>query len=483
MFKRWFLLSLYLFASAAALPALASPHNFRLFQVFVDAEHSRPAQDLPYLIQLDGRQIGKGLTDKSGSIVTKQRRPRTRQEFVADIWKIGTHVLVVDSRNRISVKVLGNLQAVQEGYTPCSPLSGDCTGKGFYWIRLLGLDTQFASEPYSLTVSGDTLEGTVDNNGYIYVPADNPPKISEAMILRLCAGPALQIKIGTNIVDSEFVILGSSNVPAPSATSCKTSSLKQYNRLHSDLNKGMPYIFSRWASGSTPIELIEQRRRSEHALREDYRVQAASNDDRFAWLGTLPPTWSDDEYTDRVEKFSAKLKADMVFDMEDLLEFQCQTPAQVGPVPSMEAVEAYIVAYSHSTPDQGVLEHLYAAAAEGNWLAAAQVYAYENQEEQADKSSYLHKYRMLQLAEWLHARKIGGVYSLLGDALNASGFITDVPYYYAALHNGYSSQFKMGKVLAQAADSRYRLVGQKMQACALDALPAYKQYFKNRRDE
>lgn len=483
MSKSIFLKSLFLLVSALAFPAQAAKQELLLFKIFKDSNHSVPAQDLPYRLQLDGRHLKRDLTDKSGAIITDQRQLKTRQEFVADIWGMGTYVLVIDTKNRISVKYLGDLGASDGIPAPCSPAAGNCTGKGFYWIRLLGLNSKFASEPYSLTLQGKTVEGTVDANGYLFVPMNTPPSISDAITLRLCAGPAFSIKVGTDIKDSESAMFESSNARPPSLQSCKSSSLKNYTRRHVDLNRGMPYIFSEWAIGSMPTELAERRRSTEQALQDDYKALAAANNDQLSWLGTLPATWSKDEYTSRQDKFLDLLKANLKFDMEDLLQFQCRTPEQVGPIPNMDAVEAYIGAYSSGTPDQEQLARLYNAAAKGNWLAVAQVYAYEEaKRDQEDDNPYLHNYRSLQLAEWLQARKIGAIYTLLGDALNSSGYITDAPYYYAALHNSYSSQYKMGATLQNAPDIRYRDIGQKMQACALNALPAYRKYFESTGD-
>lgn len=482
MLKPRFLISLFLVAVALAFPAQAAQPAMRLFQIFQDYGETRPLENSMYRLQLDGRHLKFDVTDKTGAIVTEHRHPKTRQEFVADIWMMGTYVFVVDPNDKITVNVL-NRDTAQERYESCSPKDRNCAGKGFYWIRLLGLDSEFASEPYSLTISGKTVEGSVNTNGYIFTSMSSPPVVSEAITLRLCSGPAIRLKIGTNIKDSESAMLESSSVPAPSPKSCKASSLNHYTRDHPNLNRGMPYVFSEWAIGLTPMELNEQKNRTEQDLRDNYSALAAANNDRLAWLGALPPKWSDDEYIVRENKLYDRLKADMTSEKDRLLQFQCKAPAQVGPTPNMEAVEAYIGAFPNSMYDQALLNRLYAAAAKGNWLAVAQVYTYENQMRREGENRYLRRYRMLQLQEWLQVRKIGAVYSEFSEALNASGYVTDGPYFYAALHHSYPSQYKMGEALEQSSDKRDRLIGRRMKDCALNALPAYRKFFQSTREE
>ncbi|MFC0170235.1 hypothetical protein ACFFKC_19365 [Pseudoduganella danionis] len=483
MAKSHLLKSLFLATSVLALSAQASHEELVLYKIFHDYQHSVPAQDRPYRLQLDGRQIKLGYTDKTGAIVTDQHQPKTRQEFVADIWGLGIYVFVIDEKDRISVKYLGDSDSDHYLSGTCPRTASTCSSNGFYWIRLLGINSNFASEPYSLTLQGNTVEGAVDADGYLFIPMNTPPAISETITLRLCMGPAISIKVGLDIKDSESAIIQSGNVPAPTVKSCKSSTLKNYSLRYAKVNHGMPYIFSQWANGSTPSELIEQKRSTEQALLKDYELQATANNDRMAWLGALPPTWSDTEFSGRQDKLFHSLKADISFTKEDLLQFHCKTPDQVGNVPSMDAVEAYIDAYSSDSPTQVQLTHLYQAAAQGNWLAIALVYSYEStQGRQKDDNPYIHNYRMLQLREWLHARRIGAVYTIWGDTLNSTGYVTDMPYYYAALHDGYSSQYEIGAMLQNESDPRYRDIGLKMQACALHALPAYGKLFQNTRD-
>lgn len=483
MVKLRFLIALVLSFAATALPVHAAQKPMLVFRIFRDSDNTQPAKGMPYRIQLDGRTLKRGLTDNAGRIMTDQRKPQTRQEFVTDIWGLGIHVLVVDAKDKRSVVALNTFGASDEEHSSCSTAERNCAGKGFYWIRLLGLNSDFDAEPYALTYKGRTSEGKADASGYIYLPYDDPPSVSDPIVLRLCGGPAIQLRIGTNIKDSESVMLASSDAPLPAAASCESSSLDQYTRHNPDLNHGMPYIFSEWAIGATPTEVAQQQHRKEQAFADDYREKAKANNDRLAWLGPLPAEWSQEELLRRELAFIDRTKASMTADMEDLLQFQCHSPQQVGPVPDMDAVEAYIDAYAHGKPDDEQLERLYAAAAKGNWLAAAQIYAYENQTDNSGENNYLRDYRMLQLGEWLVARQIGGFYTVLGDALNASGYRTDVPYYYAALHNSYSTQYKVGKALLEGPNARFHAVGHKMQKCAEDALPAYKRYFESKRED
>lgn len=468
---------------ALHVPAWAAQKPLPLIKLYKDEAQSMPMQYITYRLQLNGHYLESGITDETGAVTTEQYQPKIRQEIVADILGFGVFVFVIDPKKGITRKVIGDREIGWAEFESCPRNAGACAGKGFYWIRLLGHGSLFAAEPYTLTVFGKTVEGAVSDRGYIFLPADNPPHISDAITLRFCNGPAMQLNVGTDVKDSSSTMLQSSKAPAPSLKKCRASSLHRYTQSHPSLNRGMPYIFSEWAVGATPTERAEQKERDAQALLREYSVQAAANNDRLAWLGTLPPTWSESEFSSRETKLFNRIISDMAFEMEDLLQFQCKTPAQVGPTPDMDAVRAYIMTFPDSVNDEKLMRRLYAAAAKGNWLAVVQVYTYENQYRREGENRYLHSYRMLQLSDWLHARKIGAVYSEIGVGINASGYGSDNPFYFAALHNSYPNQYQMGKTLERNTDVRYRAIGRKMQACALNALPEYRKYFENSRSE
>ena len=198
----------------------------------------------------------------------------------------------------------------------------------------------------------------------------------------------------------------------------------------------------------------------------------------LAWLGPLPRTLSDEKIRARMVAVMKKIKTDLSSE-NDVLTFACKTPAQVGPIPMVEAMERYIEQLPESQYDETILRDLDLAASKGNWLARAQLYALI-----VDSKERPMQYRAVQLLEWLQERKIGAVYAIFGDALAASGYYSGAPGegitgidIFAALHNSYPAQNKVGKELKESSDPKLVAVGEKMLACANAALPAYARLF------
>ena len=83
---------------------------------------------------------------------------------------------------------------------------------------------------------------------------------------------------------------------------------------------------------------------------------------------------------------------------------------------------------------------------------------------------------------------MGGIYSLFGiSAATGSNFTgwneedgspVDI---YAAMHDGYAAQHKVGKILINSNDPSKVEVGKKMLQCASNALPIYKKIFAEKK--
>lgn len=165
----------------------------------------------------------------------------------------------------------------------------------------------------------------------------------------------------------------------------------------------------------------------------------------------------------------------------DIGDFVCKTPAAVGPVPMMDAVERYIDGLPDSRDDDGLPHGLNNAARQGNWIARAQIFLLMSDRRQADVSE---RYRMVQLMEWMQERRLGVLYAWFGGAVAASGF-----YYglagngptgideFAALYGSYQAQYEVGRYLKNSNDPDRAGIGEQMVACALGSLPAYARVF------
>ena len=476
--------------------AYAEPQPLKLFQLFSDSRQTRPQADEPYRIWINGRFSEGSVTDETGAVITNQREQGKAQEFVAQIYGIGTYSFVIGADERKTVQRVGNWGMGEPWKRSCRRDGADCKGTGFYWIQLTGRDTNFNGEPYALTVDGRTSTGTVSDEGYIFILQNNPSPVSGPMHLRLCSGPTVELVIGVNDRQSSATLLQdrqARDVPEPPAKACQASALPKYRQANPRLNRGMPYVFSEWSLGATPMQMAQQARQEAKSEIDVYRSLAAANSDSFAWLGPLPPVWSDVDYQSRWNAVIEKIKADISsLTEDDVRKFRCRTPSQVGPVPDLDSVDKYLGGLPASASNPQLLAGLYAAAAKGNWLAAAQVYALESNRIPGSDggNKYLQQYRTLQLMEWLQARKIGGLYFMLEAGLVASGYYdagtanhVSAIEIYAALHDSYSSQHKLGKQWANDDEAHLRSIGKEMLACARNALPGYRKLLGDGKSE
>ena len=477
----------FMLAAIGMSAAYAGPQPLKLFQLFSDSRQTRPLADEPYRIWINGRFSEGRVTDETGAVITYQREQGMEQEFVAQIYGIGTYSFVIGADERQVIQRVGSWGMNEPWKRSCRRDGAACGGKGFYWIQLTGRDTNFNGEPYALTVDGTTSTGTVSEEGYIFILKDNPSSVSGSMHLRLCAGPTVELVIGINDRQSSATLLQDRqalDAPGPPVKACQASALPKYRQATPRLNRGMPYVFSEWSQGATPMQIAQQARQEEKSALDVYSSLAAANSDSFAWLGALPPVWSDVDYQSRWLAVIEKMKLDISrLTEDDVRKFRCRTPSQVGPVPDLDSVDRYLDGLPASASDPQLLAGLYTAAAKGNWLAVAQVYAREsNRIPGSDGSNkYLQQYRTLQLMEWLQARKVGGLYLMLEAGLAASGYYSagtenhvSAIEIYAALHDSYPSQHKLGKKWANADEAHLRSIGKEMLACARNALPVYR---------
>jgi hypothetical protein len=216
--------------------------------------------------------------------------------------------------------------------------------------------------------------------------------------------------------------------------------------------------------------------RDRHA--EHSRMAYAARHEDMSWLG--PARRIDgDELAQRTHGVMSKVRQD-VATAQDPAGFTCRQPAEVGPVPLLEAVDAWLDGLPASRQDRKLTRNLYRAAAEGNWLARVQVYTLLSERPARDNTT---AYRTVQLMEWLQEHGIGALHGLVGEAskathrsrLNASAVTaSDI---YAALHDSYPAQHKVGQQLTRSTDPRLAAAGYRMVNCAAHALPAYGRMF------
>lgn len=468
--------TLIAWACSFSVASHAAPAPFQLFKIFNDSKKTRPRANEPYTVFLDGKIVDRGVTDSQGQVLTSHRKLGSPQEFVMRIFGFGTYSVRVDKQNRRQVDHVAAWSMGEDWQQSCRFKPSGCAGTGFYWIQLVGQSENFEGEPYSLTVGTQTYTGSVAEGGYIFLDRSDPPSVSDAMVLRLCAGPDIGVSIGTNEAQSSATLLTES---ADRMAECKNSHLGSYASEHPALNQGMPYVFSEWSQGLSPVQLAKQKQAEDDAVLEEYRQLARANSDPLAWLGALPVEWKSEDYEARARSSVSKITAEVSeLATSDLKAFKCKAPVEVGPTPDMTAVENYIENFPASIEDPDLLRPLYAAAAKGNWLAVAQVYALMSQRP-PEGNVYLRRYRQLQLQEWLQERKIGALYDLFGHQLAAVGYFSDVPgdgpsqfTVYAALRSSYIAQFEVGKVL-KSSHNDLSEIGVAMQRCAKAALPAY----------
>lgn len=209
---------------------------------------------------------------------------------------------------------------------------------------------------------------------------------------------------------------------------------------------------------------------------EGPRLTHAPRRDDLGWLGPVQ-VLDKDELTRRMDRLLTSVMHD-VATVQDPERFVCKLPAEVGPVPLLDAVDAWLDRFPDSRKDHQLTRNLYRAAAEGNWLARVQVYTLLAERPARDNST---AYRTIQLMEWLQKHGIGALHGIVGATLTGRHhFDGEAPApditasdMYAALHHSYPAQHKVGLALSRSDDPALASVGRKMIDCAAGALPAY----------
>ncbi|MBB3220771.1 hypothetical protein [Pseudoduganella umbonata] len=182
-----------------------------------------------------------------------------------------------------------------------------------------------------------------------------------------------------------------------------------------------------------------------------------------------------------------RLPADTLHDMpshQDTGRFVCKLPAEVGPVPLLDAVDAYLRGLPDSRRDPDLLRGLHRAAQQGNWLAKVQLFLSTLGNPAPDDTTL---FSTITLIEWMQEHRIGTLYAAIGDAAGASGQHHGAPGnalssldIYAAMHHNYPSQYKVGRELLRSGDARQVATGRRMLDCAARALPVYRQADESR---
>lgn len=200
------------------------------------------------------------------------------------------------------------------------------------------------------------------------------------------------------------------------------------------------------------------------------------------WLGPLPPkikleSAASNLYSSAMQKVKKNVAA---LSNKDILSFSCKKPEEVGPVSEMVAVDTYIDGLPESNESMMVISQLFHAAERGNWLARLQTYSHlSDRSEKADM-----KYQAAKIFKWLVDKDVGGIYSLIGYALESTGYYSGSPGdlstgfdFYAALHNGYPAQHKVGSELSKHDEPEMAAVGRRMVECAENSIPSYRKVF------
>ncbi|MDN2710258.1 hypothetical protein O0880_12585 [Janthinobacterium sp. SUN118] len=275
----------------------------------------------------------------------------------------------------------------------------------------------------------------------------------------------------------------------------KTVSMRWQLKVPAQCWQGAPAAFldcvqlakttSRYDEEQDALKLAEQQKEVQmQAKIAAYAVAARANDDELAWLGRLPAGWTLEGYGKRLlgigDKVARYIADEFKEGVPDVRQFVCRTPDDYGPVPDQAAVAAWMAAPRDVRKVRAgpAWDALVAAGEKGNWMARLELY-YALAGGKVGDLSLLEQYRIVQLMEWLHKKKVGGLYSFFsagapvapGPGNSGTWRRQDQIYLYAAMLGDYHEQNSMGKVLQREADPALVAAGQKMQACAAAVLP------------
>ncbi|MED5595479.1 hypothetical protein [Janthinobacterium sp. P210006] len=275
----------------------------------------------------------------------------------------------------------------------------------------------------------------------------------------------------------------------------KTVSMRWQLKVAAQCWQGAPDAFlgcvqlgkttSRYDEEQEMLKLAEQQKEVRMQARiAAYAVAARANDDELAWLGRLPPSWTLDGYGKRLlgigDKIARHIADAVPQDGPDARQFVCRAPAYYGPVPEQALVEAWMAlpGDARTLRTGPAWDALVAAGGKGNWMARLELY-YALSNGKVSELSLLEQYRIVQLMEWLHKNRVGGLYSYFSAAIpaepgsnhNAAWRRQDQVFLYSALLGDYHQQYRMGNVLQRDADPALVAAGKAMQVCAQAAMP------------
>jgi hypothetical protein len=178
---------------------------------------------------------------------------------------------------------------------------------------------------------------------------------------------------------------------------------------------------------------------------------------------------------------AAGAMADAVDDVSsgpESMRFLCKLPAEVGPVPLLAAVDAWLRAAPDRRSDPDLVRNLRRAARQGNWLAKVQVALSLDGRYAPDAAA---AFRTITLGEWMRDHPLGVLHVAAGKTHGASGprgtpgrALSSLDFH-AAMHHHYPSQYKVGRALLRSGDAQQAAVGRQMLDCAARALPVYAQ--------
>lgn len=193
----------------------------------------------------------------------------------------------------------------------------------------------------------------------------------------------------------------------------------------------------------------------------------------LSWLGPLP-----DEVDQRaIEAFFDGLNGELPENPEEAVEqFRCRLPAELGPVPMMDAVIRFAQDAEAAREDEVLRRGVFTAAAQGNWMARSLVFELVMR---STKTGPVER-RAAQLMAYAQRNKVGSAYVFWATAL-AAGYGGSARFdhrkglpVYAALHGSYAAQRGVGESLIATRQSNLMRIGENMVRCAETALPGSK---------
>jgi hypothetical protein len=275
----------------------------------------------------------------------------------------------------------------------------------------------------------------------------------------------------------------------------KTVSMRWQLKVPAECWQGAPDAFqqcmqlakttSRYDEEQDARKLAERQKEVEMQARiAAYAVAARANDDALAWLGRLPSSWTLESYGTRLLRSGdqvAKQIGDALKDGgPDARRFVCRAPDYYGPMPDQAFVEAWMALPGDERRVRSgpAWDALAAAGEKGNWMARLELY-YTLSSVNVSELSLLEQYRIVQLMEWLHRKRIGGLYGYFsaglpvtpGNMPSATWRKQEQASLYAAMLGSYADQHSRGSALQADPDPALAAAGSNMLACARAAMP------------